>query len=131
VARKKAKSRDRNRNPGWSVALIGKKPKRRMSDTIVEFARPELLREEGSAREWQFELQIAALVWNGVLAGESAQSLVKKLCEDREPGPDFVALIETLVRRKQVTFAHDKRFVMGIEAYDTSDGVHVMAASAM
>jgi len=131
VARKKTKSRDRNRSPGWSIQLVGKKPKRRMSDTLIEFARPELLREGGSAREWQFELTMAALVWNGVIVGEESQSLLKKLCEGREPEPDLVALIETLVRRKQTTFAHDKRFVMGIEAYDTSDGVHVMAASAM
>ena len=102
-----------------------------MSDTIIEFARPELLRDGGSAREWQFELMMAALVWNGVLAGESSEALLAKLCEDRDPSPDLVALIETLVRRKQTTFAHDKRFVMGIQAVDTSDGVHVMAASAM
>jgi len=50
VARKKAKARDRNRNPGWSVQLVGKKPKRRMSDINIEFARPELLRDGGSAR---------------------------------------------------------------------------------
>jgi len=131
VARKKTKSRDRNRNPGWSIQLVGKKPKRRMSDTLIEFARPELLREGGSAREWQFELMMAALVWNGVIVGEESPSLLKKLCEDRDPDPDLVALIETLVQRKQTTFAHDKRFVMGIQAYDTSDGVHVMAASAM
>ena len=131
MARKKTKSRDRNRNPGWSIQLVGKKPKRRMSDTLIEFARPELLREGGSAREWQFELMMAALVWNGVIVGEESPSLLKKLCEDRDPDPDLVALIETLVQRKQTTFAHDKRFVMGIQAYDTSDGVHVMAASAM
>jgi hypothetical protein len=131
VGRKKTKSRDRNRNPGWSIQVVGKKPKRRMSDTLIEFARPELLHEGGSAREWQFELTMAALVWNGVIVGEGSQSLLKKLCEDREPEPDLVALIETLVRRKQTTFAHDKRFVMGIQAYDTNDGVHVMAASAM
>ena len=130
MARKKTKSHDRNRNPGWSIQLVGKKPKRRMSDTLIEFARPELLREGGSAREWQFELTMAALVWNGVIVGEESQSLLKKLCEDREPDPDLVALIETLVRRKQTAFAHDKRFVMGIQAYDTTDGVHVMAASA-
>jgi hypothetical protein len=111
--------------------LVGKKPKRRMSDTLIEFARPELLREGGSAREWQFELLMAGLVWNGVLAGDGSQAILSKLCEDREPSPELVALIDTLVRRKQTTFAYDKRFVMGIQAYDTDDGVHVMAASAM
>ena len=131
MARKKTKSRDRSRNPGWSVQLVGKKPKRRMSDTLIEFARPELLRAGGSAREWQFELMMAALVWNSVMVGKQSQAILKELCEDREPEPDLVALIETLVRRKQTTFAHDKRLVMGIQAYDTSDGVHVMAASAM
>jgi hypothetical protein len=131
VARKKTKARDRNRNPGWSVQLVGKKPERRMSDTIIEFARPELLRDGGSAREWQFELMMASLVWNGVLAGESSEALLAKLGEVCRPDPELAALIDTLVHRKQTTFAHDRRFVMGIQAVDTGDGVHVMAASAM
>jgi hypothetical protein len=110
---------------------VGKKARRRMSDTLIEFARPELLREGGSVREWQFELTLASVVWNGVLTGLTAEAMLKELSEGREPDAEFAELIANLVRRRQTTFAHDKRFVVAAEAYPTADGVHVMAASVM
>lgn len=129
MARKKTKQR-RRRSPGWKVQVLGTKAPRRMSDTLVEFARPELLREEGSTEEWQFELKLAAMLWNAALIGKTSEELLKMLYEDREPEPELAALITNLVRRKQTTYARDKRFVAAVEVYEMDDEIHVIAASA-
>ena len=131
MARKKTKTRDRNRNPGWSVQVIGKKPKRRMSETLIEFAKPELLREGGSSAEWRYELMIACIVWNGVLVGKTGDELLVSLSEEGPLDPELVEIIKTLVRRRETKYAADKRCVVGVEAFDTDDGVHVVAASAI
>lgn len=129
MARKKTKRRDRN--PGWSVQVIGKKPRRRMSDTLIEFAKPELLRDGGSAAEWRYELMLASIVWNGVLVGKTGAELLASLSEDGPLDLELSEIIETLVRRRATKYAADKRCVVGLEAYDTDGGVHVIAASAM
>jgi hypothetical protein len=131
VGRKKTKPRDRNRNPGWSVQVVGKKPKRRMSDTLIEFARPELLRDGDSAAEWRYELMLASIVWNGVLVGKTAAELLASLSEDGPLDPELAAIIETLVQRRATKYAADKRCVVDLQAYDTDEGIHVIAASAM
>lgn len=129
MARKKTKRRDRN--PGWSVQVIGKTPRRRMSDTLIEFAKPELLRDGGSAAEWRYELMLASIVWNGVLVGKTSAELLASLSEDGPLDPELSEIIETLVRRRATKYAADKRCVVGLDAYDADGGVHVIAASAM
>jgi hypothetical protein len=111
--------------------VVGKKPKRRMSDALIEFAKPEFLREGGSSAEWRYELMLASIVWNGVLVGKTAAELVAGLSEDGPLDPELIAIIETLVLRRATKYAADKRCVVGLEAYDTDEGVHVVAASAM
>lgn len=128
MARKKTKQRERQ-GASWTVQVVGKQARRRMSDTLIEFARPELLREGGSVREWQFELTLASVVWNGVLTGLTAEEMLKELSAGRAPDAEFAELIANLVRRRQTTFADDKRFVFAAEAYSTANGVQVMAAS--
>ena len=113
------------------MQVVGKKPKRRMSDTLIEFAKPEFLREGGSSAEWRYELMLASIVWNGVLVGKTAAELVAGLSEDGPLDPELIAIIETLVLRRATKYAADKRCVVDLEAYDTADGVHVVAASAM
>lgn len=131
MGRLKLRPRDRNRNPGWSVQVIGRKPKRRMSDTLIEFARPELLRDGDSAAQWRYELMLASIVWNGVLVGKTAAELLASLCEEGPLDPELASIIETLVQRRATKYAADKRCVVDLEAYDTDEGVHVVAASAM
>ena len=102
-----------------------------MSDTLIEFARPELLRDGGSAAEWRYELMLASIVWNGVLVGKTSAELLEDLSEAGPLDPELIEIIETLVRRRLAKYAADKRCVVGLEAYDTDEGVHVVAASAM
>jgi redox-regulated HSP33 family molecular chaperone len=86
VTRKKTKQR-RPRFPGWTIQILGKKAPRRMSDTLIEFARPDLLREEGSAEEWQYELKLAAVIWNEALTGKTSEELLAMLFEMESPLP--------------------------------------------
>ncbi|HWO23717.1 MAG TPA: hypothetical protein VNO30_33475 [Kofleriaceae bacterium] len=132
MARKKIKQR-RPRSPGWTVQLLGRQAPRRMSDTLVEFAGPELLCEAESAEEWRSVLTLAAAVWNGALLGKTSEELLKILCEEGAPAPEpeLEALIKHLVRRRQTTYAQDKRFVAAVEVHRTDDEVHVTAAYAM
>ena len=113
------------------MQVIGKKPKRRMSDTLIEFAKPEFLRDGASSAEWRYELMLASIVWNGVLVGKTAAELLESLSEEGPLAPELIAIIETLVQRRATKYAADKRCVVGLEAFDTDDGVHIVAASAM
>ena len=114
------------------MQVIGKKPKRRMSDTLIEFAKPELLRDGDSADQWRYELMLASIVWNGVLVGKTAAELIVSLSEERPLDPELASIIETLVQRRATKYAADKRCVVDLQAYDTDEGgVHVVAASAM
>jgi len=122
MAAKRVRRRDRNRNPGWSMALVGKAPLRRMSDTLIELARPELLHEGDCASEWQPKLLFAAMVWNGVVAGKSSSEITAQLRHGIEVDHELESLVETLVRKRS-QFVHDRRFVMG------ADGIHVIAQS--
>jgi hypothetical protein len=133
MARKKTKQQ-RPRSPGWKVQVLGKrKARHRMSETLIDFAQPELLREDGSVEEWQFELSLAALVWNGVLIGKTSEELLETLCEVCEPDLDLAVLITSLVRRRQTAYAQDRRMIVAVRAYPLDDGygVHVLAASTV
>ncbi len=111
------------------MELIGKAPQRRLSDALIELARPELLHESESAGDWQPELLLAAMVWNGVVAGKTSAEILAQLRKGVELDPDLEALVETLVERKRRKFASDRRFVMGVQAFDTDDGIHVVVQS--
>lgn len=132
MARKKTKQQ-RPRSPGWKVQILRKQARHRMSETLIDFAQPELLRVDGSVEEWQFDLSLAAVVWNGVLVGKTSEELLAALCEDREPGPELAELITRLVRRRQTAYAQDRRVIVAVRAYpsDDGDGVHVRAAYTM
>ena len=64
MASKKTKQRV-SRRPGWSVQFIGKKAQRRMSDTLIDFARPELLRElaESARSVGTWSLALSGMYW--------------------------------------------------------------------
>jgi hypothetical protein len=109
--------------------VIGKKPKRRTSDTLIEFAKPEFLRDGASSAEWRYELMLASIVWNGVLVGRASAELLASLSEGGPLDPELATIVETLVQRRATRSAADKRCVVGLRGVD--DAVHVVAASAM
>lgn len=107
-----------------------------MSETLIAFAQPELLREGGSVEEWQCDMSLAALVWNGVLIGKTSEELLEALCAEHgecKPDPELAMLVTSLARRRQTTYAQDRRMIVAVTAYsaDDGDGVRVLAASAM
>src|SRR5262245_3738594 len=66
-----------------------------MSDTLIEFAKPELLRDGDSAAQWRYDLMLASIVWNGVLVGKTAAELLASLCEEGPLDPELALIVAT------------------------------------
>ena len=118
--------RKKERREGWTVMLAGKAPARRMSDTLIDFAKPELIRPDGSPEEWHYELRLASTVWNGVLVGMTAAQMLAELTLD----PKYVPIFEVLARRRATKYRADRRCVLELDAYVEAGDFHVVAKSA-
>jgi len=104
-----------------------------MSETLVEFAQPLLskLPEGAGAAEWSEVLQIATLVWNGMVVSFPKEKFIADLKQGIGPDTDVEGLVEELARRKVARFSDDLRFVFDVRTYEAGDRVHVTALSAL
>lgn len=104
-----------------------------MSETLVEFAEPllsELPRGAG-AEEWGDALQIATMIWNGLVVDFPKARLVADLKEGLGPDADAAGLVEELARRKDTRFPSDLRFIVDVWTHEAGNRVHVTALTAL
>jgi hypothetical protein len=101
----------------------------KMSDTVVDFADPFLTTLPKTEAAWRAGLQVAALVWNGIIVEKSREEIVALLRQVLEPGTDVVGLVHVLTERKQRLFPDDDRFIFGLEARQDGDRIDVSAVS--
>jgi hypothetical protein len=136
--KRRAKRRDRKLRERATSAPrrvqrpLSEAPRRKMSETLVDFAQPLLSRlpdEAATAERWYAELAIAALTWNGVVAGDAAHTIVAR-ATGLFPRSDLPIVIAELIERKRLRFADDQRSVLDFLTYERGDRVHVTALSA-
>lgn len=86
-------------------------PERAIHDVLRDFAQPFLERGQSHGRtaDGQAALDHAALIWDLAVDGLSSAEIIAILADDR---PRAAALVEALVRRKQLLFANDRRYVV-------------------
>ena len=82
-------------------------------DVLRDFARPflELGQSNGRTNDSQTAaaLDHAALIWDLAVDGLSSAEIIQLIAED---SPRGAAVVEALVRRKQMFFADDRRYVI-------------------
>lgn len=101
-----------------------------MSVTIRDFAAPLLatVPVKAGIDAWFFELNLAALIWNGINRGMDRAALVRELMAF-VPERDVGSIVDELMRRKADAFPRDRRCVLELEAYESSGRYEVMALS--
>jgi len=110
---------------------------KKMSDTLIEFARPlvDRLPVDPPVDDLKLVLTFASFVWNCVLNGANARELV---LPNAQTALDVLGLslsegevvVDDLIRRKGEMFAGDDRIVMGIKVYRRDGELRILAASA-
>jgi len=109
----------------------------KMSDTLVEYARPliDRLPADPLPDELKLVLTFASSVWNCVLKGANAHELV---LPNAQPVVDILglspaeagAVVDELIRRKKEMFVDDERLVMSVHAFRERGMLRILAASA-
>jgi hypothetical protein len=110
---------------------------KKMSDTLIEFARPlvDRLPVDPRVDELKLVLTFASFVWNCVVNGANAHELVLPNAQTaldvlRLSLAEGEVVVDDLIRRKGEMFADDDRIVMGIEVYRRDGELRILAASA-
>ncbi len=105
----------------------------RMSDTLVEFAEPLLseLPQGAGAEEWGEALQIATMIWNGLVVDFPKEKLVAELKEGLWPDAEAEELVAELAQRKDTRFPSDLRFIVDVWTHEAGNRVHVTALTAL
>lgn len=128
VQQRRAKQRSQQSNRSPPIVMFGTGlPK--MSDTIVEFAEPFLATLPMTEADWKDGLQVASIVWNGIVSSQSSAEIVAELQRGIDPSIDVVELVRSLTERKRNLFPNDDRFIFGLEARDCGDRINVSAVS--
>lgn len=109
----------------------------KMSDTLIDFARPlvDRLPADPPEDDLKLVLTFASLVWNCVLKGvdvralvlPSAQTVLEVLGFGIDEGG---AVVDMLVRRKRETFAADERLIVDVLVLRDGGDLRIFAASA-
>jgi hypothetical protein len=104
-----------------------------MSDTLIEFAQPLLseLPEGAGEVEWRIALNVASLVWNGLIVGWPEAKLVTELRPGLGPDVNAEGLVAELARLKSTKFANDPRFIVEVLTHKEGSQVHVTALTAL
>ena len=114
--------------------VVASMPK--VSDTIVEFARPLIdeLPDDCSGQRVEMVLNLASIVWNMMLIkdGDVAETVREVMSSSGDIFPeDSAHFVEFLAQRKQQFFSHDLRIIAGVRAYRDGGEIRVMAAGAL
>jgi hypothetical protein len=103
-----------------------------LSAAIIQLIEP-YRHEATTLRMYKVLVSLASLGWNlaSVPEAEREKQLTESLLElDTADSVAVHEIIQTLSRRKNSLFPHDKRLVVGSEVTMTPNGYHVMVTSA-
>lgn len=96
-------------------------PDRKISDTLLQFAKPllESLSQNSSEDDFRQTLQLAWMVWNTVVYADVAQEdkMLKMLMATIADETEFRILIASLIDRKRTLFADDHRLIGEFELH--------------
>ena len=116
-----------------SRELVAPALPKRMSDTILEYARPmiERLPDDHTFEELRATLVFAAVVWNVVLVPDIRNAVAylstKMPPRLRVPPPKGLAVIRRLLTRKDRHFSSDDHFVAAIDVHRVDGKAQVTA----
>jgi len=103
-----------------------------LSEALVELIEP-YRHEATTLRMYKILVGLATLGWNlaSVPEAERETQIAEAVHElDTSDGVAVQELIQTLSRRKNSLFPHDKRLIVGCEVTTRPEGYHIMVTSA-
>lgn len=106
---------------------------RKMSEIILDFAKPLLDETDGSFENYKKALIVVIIAWNIALMDdidEQLEELNKHMnLEDEQFLEDMSLILNLLVQRKLDFYSDVKRMVMDYDIVDTGDGFHLNVVS--
>ena len=109
----------------------------KMSEVLEEFVEP-LADEVEGLEGYRRLLCLGQIAWNAALRGEPERgAMVMELLSTALPEASAETLsfgrsvVERLIARKELHFAHLQRPILGFEVFDTGDGWHLNVMSAL
>ncbi len=101
----------------WCELVVSDEPKK-MSDTLVDYARPliDRLPDDHTLEELKAVIEFAAFLWNAVAVEDIPQFVVhlstKMPPRLRVPAPKALAVVRRMLTRKDLSFGDDHRLVV-------------------
>ncbi len=111
-------------NPAYRT--IGVLPK--ISETLIDFAEPILDIAGEDELRCRVALDLATLVWNGLVEARPMDEIVAALEQVFGAGAGARRTAEALAERKQELFADDQRFIVAVDLYQEDGEFRVNAA---
>lgn len=106
-------------------------PKRKISDSLLQFAEPLLaeVKSNEAKTEIRSSIMIAWTVWNAVVYADVASDVdaLDELQASTESDPSYKAFVEYMVQRKRTLFGDDERLVGEFEVLFEDGGVRLWA----
>lgn len=135
--KERVQMRDVRLGDGDSLFIQDPKGIRKMSEIILEFARP-LLDEANSFEAYKKVILVAMLAWNLSLTDESeANAKLETLCNDLVRSMDDDMVVEfrhkltKLIQRKREHFPQVKRMVMDWDLVKMNNSFHLNVVSTL
>lgn len=124
----------RRRSSAGTVRSSANSNRRKISETLLEFAQPvlDLTPPDATAADVEQRLEVVVLVWNAVVLAQRGQHefLAGLRTTLESAGTDMPAFIDMLIERKKELFAHDHRLVGEFTVRRAPDGTFTIRAEA-
>ena len=121
-------------NDGIKNKLIRDSSLERMSDILVEYAKPFMDTIDcGNREEYEKALMLSIMLWNCSIIGEkhNDHKMVKKMLKPIMPDADSKMVMSYMLERKRQMYPNNKRMIINYELTDTPDGLHLSVASTV
>lgn len=144
--KRRAKRKQKERHPlGLAPFMLASTPAgmKKMSEILVDFAQPMLadLSEDDGPEECERRLEMAALIWNGLVEKAMAEAngreavlpqLLAALSQGEEESDDALErLVAQLEKRKKRLFPNETRLVETVKVWDDGCEYRVNVASSL
>ena len=118
---------------GKDIDLVWHNDGNKLSDVIVDFAKP-LLTKALVPNQEEKAISIAILVWNMCIVPDKMMAELRaKLHEsigkgDKQAIDDMNEVVDFLVKRKNLLYGDDKRFILSYNITNIKKGIHLEVA---
>lgn len=124
----------RRHSSSGTVRSAANSNRRKISETLLEFAQPvlDLTPPEATAADVEQRMKVVVLVWNAVVLAQGGQHefLAGLRTTLKNAGTDMPAFIDMLVERKKELFGYDHRLVGEFSVRRSPDGTFTIRAEA-